>query len=163
MIIAQRLDCQAMKERLADTKSPMMLELIAKEYHSLCSSQTEPVTQSSRTNETFGDKGRLYNTGSDEYYLLSRRRYATEDSFGYEGRLRLVRKYEGGGYEEKLMDYTARCNAYDKLIYVVVGEAGSEEHGNVDIKNPEKFPGEAKKAAYNLYWAACHGQFRRFK
>jgi hypothetical protein len=115
--------------------------------------------------QTFGNKGRLYSSGSDDYFLMSRQSYATEDSSGYEGQLRLVKKYEGGGYEEKLMDYIARCNApFDHNTYVVVREAGSEEYGDsVNIATPEKFPGQTKKPAYNLYWAACHGQFSKFK
>jgi hypothetical protein len=33
----------------------------------------------------------------------------------------------------------------------------------VDIKNPGKFPGQSVKESYNLFWAACHGQYRKFK
>jgi hypothetical protein len=113
--------------------------------------------------ETFGGKGRLYSTGSNDHYLISRQSYATEDSSGYEGRLRIVKKYGGGAYEEILMDYTARCNAYDKMIYVSIRKAGIEDGESIDIKGQNKFPGQEKKAAYNLYWAACHGQYRKFR
>ena len=57
-------------------------------------------------------------------------------------------------------------NLIAKKVDIEVGgyKVGTENYGNnVDIKNPDKFPAGGKKAAYNLYWAACHGQFRKFK
>ncbi|MBV6486926.1 MAG: hypothetical protein GHHEDOFH_00863 [Pseudorhodoplanes sp.] len=117
--------------------------------------------------ETFGSNGRLYSGGGDEFYLLSRRSYASEDSRGYEGQIRIVRKYPGGGYEEQIMDYTARCFApFDNMIYVIVREPGKESYDDKDsteIKSPNQFPGATEKSAYNLYWAACHSQFGKFK
>jgi len=117
--------------------------------------------------ETFGADGKLYSSDPDEYYLLSRQSYGTEDSSGFSGRIRIKKNYAGGGYEILLRDYTARCFApFDKLVEVTVREVGKDEFNNndmVEITSPERFPGAAKKHAYNLYWAACHNRFQRFK
>jgi hypothetical protein len=117
--------------------------------------------------QTFGSDGRLFSAGPNDYFLLSRQSYVSEDSSGYEGQIRQVKKYPGGGYEIKLREYIARCVApFDNMMYVVWYEAGQREQGashSVDIKNPGRFPGLATKDSYNLYWAACHGEFRKFK
>ncbi len=115
--------------------------------------------------QTFGSNGRLFSAGDNDYFLLSRQSYATEDSTGYQGQIRVVKKYSGGGYEIKMRDYIARCNApFDHMVQIVWSEPGKEgsEH-TVAIKNPTNFPAEVTKDSYNLYWAACHGQFRKFK
>jgi hypothetical protein len=115
--------------------------------------------------ETYGSDGRFFSSGSIDYYLLSRQSYATEDSSGYQGQVRAVKKYEAGAYEVLTKDYIAQCFApFDKLVQVTWSTPGQEntEH-SVEIVNPAKFPGETKKESYNLYWAACHGQLRKFK
>lgn len=117
--------------------------------------------------QTFGSDGRLFSAGDNDYYLLSRRSYMTEDSSGYDGQIRQVKKYPGGGFEIKIKDYIARCNApFDNDVLVVWFEPGEKETGqgrSVAIKRPDKFPGSATKDSYNLYWAACHGNFKKFK
>lgn len=89
----------------------------------------------------------------------------TEDSSGFGGDVRIIKKYEGGGYEIILKQYIARCFApFDKMVQVIWSDAGDENNSiTVDIVNAGRFPGEGKKDSYNLYWAACHEQFRRFK
>jgi hypothetical protein len=117
--------------------------------------------------EAFGADGKLYSSGNGDCYLLSRQSYGTEDSSGFSGQIRITKTYPGGGYEVQTMDYTARCNApFDGIVEVTVrepGKAETEMGEMVEIKSPERFPGASKKDAYNLYWAACHNQFRKFK
>ena len=115
--------------------------------------------------ESFGQDGRLYSTSGDEYYLLSRQSYTSEDSRGYQGQVRIVKKYPGGGYEIKMKDYVARCFApFDNMTMVMMREVGQEEYSEtIDIKSSEKTPSASKKDAYNLFWAACQSQFRKFK
>ncbi len=115
--------------------------------------------------QTYGENGRLFSSGDDDYFLLSRQTYATDDSSGYQGQIRVVKKYSGGGYEIKTRDYIARCNApFDHMVQIIWSEPGEDTNPRyVPIKNPGKFPGRAIKDSYNLYWAACHDQFRKFK
>ncbi len=117
--------------------------------------------------ETFGSEGRLFSSGGDDYYLLSRQSYLTEDSGGYEGQIRVIVNYANGGYEQKMQDYIARCNApFDGMVTVMIRESGEKDYDynkSVRIISPGKLPDMSKKAAYNLYWAACHQQFRKFK
>jgi hypothetical protein len=116
--------------------------------------------------QTFGADGRLFSSGHDDYFLLSRQGYATEDSSGYEGQVRIKKNHPNGGYEIIMRDYLARCRSYDRMVYVVWFDAGERDQGgghNVDIKNQGASPGSAEKDSYNLYWAACQGQFRKFK
>jgi hypothetical protein len=115
--------------------------------------------------QTYEPDGRLFSSGTIDYFLLSRRSYATEDSSGYDGDVRAVRKYPGGGYQIILKHYIARCVApFDHLVQVIWSNLGDENNSNsIDIINPTKFPGQERKESYNLYWAACHEQFRRFK
>lgn len=116
--------------------------------------------------ESFGQDGRLYSMGSDEFYLVSRQTYGTEDSVGYQGQIRIVKKYPGGGYEIKMMDYIARCRAVDGDTMIMLKDTGKGEDEftkNMVSVRPEQAPGAAKKDAYNLFWAACRSQFRKFK
>jgi hypothetical protein len=115
--------------------------------------------------KSYGQSGRLYSAGQADYYLLSRQSGGTEDSAGYIGQIRIVEKYDGGAYEESIKNYTARCNAFDKRVYVAIVEQGKEFDlsDSIDIKNPERHPGKAKVAYYNLYWAACRTIFQKFK
>jgi hypothetical protein len=115
--------------------------------------------------EKFGTDGRLFSSGQDDYFLLSKQSYVSEDSAGYSGQVRIVKKYEGGGYEIKLKNFSARCRApFDNIVAIYWSEPGNEDAPDpVEIKNPNRFPGAAVKDSYNLYWAACYGQFRKFK
>lgn len=117
--------------------------------------------------ERFGENGRAFSVGQNDYYLLSRRSYISEDSRGYEGQIRQVKKYPGGGYEIKIRDFLARCVApFDNMTYVIWFEPGEQDQGkgtSVDIKNPASLPSPRLKDSYNLYWAACRNTFGKFK
>jgi hypothetical protein len=123
------------------------------------------IAQELGTPQTYGPDGRLFSSDTIDYFLLSRRSYATEDSSGYDGDVRAVRKYPGGGYQIILKHYVVRCFApFDHLVQVIWSNLGDENNSNsVDIINPTKLLGQDRKESYNLYWAACHEQFRRFK
>ncbi|MCI0467989.1 MAG: hypothetical protein L0Y57_13480 [Beijerinckiaceae bacterium] len=57
--------------------------------------------------------------GEDGYYLLLRQSYLAEDSSGYEGQLS-VENFSGGGYDVKIMRFTARRRApFGNETYVV--------------------------------------------
>jgi hypothetical protein len=115
--------------------------------------------------QTYGMDGRQFSSGTIDYFMLSRGSYLSEDSSGYEGDVRAVRKYEGGGYQIILKHYIARCVApFDHMIQIIWSNVGEEGVGvSVDIVKPSKFPGEEKKESYNLYWAACNGVFQKFR
>jgi hypothetical protein len=119
--------------------------------------------------ETFGTEGRPFSTGRNDYYLLSRQHHLNEDFNGYDGRVRKIKRFEGGGYEIELKEFVIQCSSPahpDMTSYVIWYDDGQKdisEGYQVDIRNPTKFPGEGKKDSYNLYWAACHKQFRKFK
>jgi hypothetical protein len=59
--------------------------------------------------QAFGLTGRLFSAGKNDYYLLSRQTYAMEEISGYRGKLRIVKKYSNGGYEELQKDYLVLC------------------------------------------------------
>jgi hypothetical protein len=115
--------------------------------------------------QTFGSNGRLYSLDNNEHYLLSRRSYGTEDSVGYQGQIRLVIKYVGGGYEIQTREYIARCRAVDGHSQVTTYEQGREDEtrSSAAIVNFTRVPSPDMKNAYNLFWAACFDQFRKFK
>jgi hypothetical protein len=115
--------------------------------------------------QTYGTDGRLFSAGTIDYFLLSRRSYLTEDSSGYEGQVRAVRKYPGGGYEIKLKDFTARCIApFDNIVQIAWSDPAQQGSKHVvPVKNPAKFPRQDAKESYNLYWAACRNVFQKFK
>lgn len=116
--------------------------------------------------QTYGADGRLFSSSiSSDYFLLSRQSYITEDSSGYGGDVRIVRKYEGGGFEIILKQYTARCAApFDNSVQIIWSDPGDEANSTtVNVANAGRSPGADQKDSYNLYWAACKGQFRKFK
>ena len=117
--------------------------------------------------KTYGDDGRLFSSGNDDYYLLSIRSYVSEDSSGYQGKVRIVKKYPGGGYELKFRDFIARCNApFDHEVQIMWSETGKDDYASipsVPIKSPNKLPSPDAKESYNLYWAACFEKFQRFR
>jgi hypothetical protein len=79
--------------------------------------------------------------------------------------VRAVKKYPGGEFEIIMKDYIARCYApFDNMVEIIWSDPGQQgsEH-SVPIKNPTRFPGQATKESYNLYWAAWQGQFLKFK
>jgi hypothetical protein len=115
--------------------------------------------------QTFGPNGRLYSRDRNEHYLLSRQAYGTEDSVGYRGQIRLVIHRDRGGYEILTRDYVARCRAGDEPPSVATYEQGREEEtsNSTRIGNANRPPSVRLKNAYNLFWAACYGQYRKFK
>lgn len=115
--------------------------------------------------ESFGTDGRQFSSAQIDYFLLTRQRYVSDDSSGYQGHVRAVKKFPGGGHEVILKRYVARCSApADNQVYVSWSNPGEESNPHmVNIKNPGKFPGQDAKESYNLFWAACHGQYRKFK
>jgi hypothetical protein len=69
--------------------------------------------------ESFGSDGRQFSSAQIDYFLLTRQRYVSEDSSGYQGDVRAVKKFPGGGYEVILKRYIARCSApVDNQVYV---------------------------------------------
>ncbi len=112
----------------------------------------------------FGDDGRLFSSGRSDYYVLSIQPYMSEDSVGYQGKVRIVKKYEGGGYEVKYKDFIARCKApFDHMIQIMWSESGKEDYSDtVPIKYPNKPPPPEARDSYNLYWAACESRFQKF-
>jgi hypothetical protein len=135
----------------------------------LCSTISAPaVSQELGTLQSFGASGRLISTGITDLYILSKQSYASEDSGGFQGQLRIVKKYEGGGYEELIRDYFVRCVGIDMPEggrEVMISEPGKDfaDAQTVSITRPEKFPGAVRKGVYNLYWAACHSTFQKYK
>lgn len=123
------------------------------------------VAQELGASQTYGSDGRQFSAGTIDYFLLSRRSYRSEDSSGYSGEVRAVRKYPGGGYEIKLKDFSARCFApFDNMTQVIWSDPGQQgtEH-IVSIRRSAKSPGQDNRESYNLYWAACQGVFQKFK
>jgi hypothetical protein len=111
--------------------------------------------------ENFGTDGRLYST---DRYLLSRQSYGTEDSVGYEGQFRIIKRYEAGGYELETYDYIARCRSVDNSSEIMTFRSGNREEPLASVKvDTGKRPGSGLTNAFNLFWAACYGQFRKFK
>jgi hypothetical protein len=123
------------------------------------------LSQEMRPVQTYGQDGRLFNSGTIDYFLISRQRYVSEDSSGYEGDVRAVKNYPGGAYEIIMKHYIARCVApFDNNVQVIWSNPGDDSNFNsVNIIRPNKFPGQDNKESYNLYWAACHEQFKKFK
>ncbi|MEA2839095.1 MAG: hypothetical protein QOF41_425 [Methylobacteriaceae bacterium] len=64
-----------------------------------------------------------------------------------------------------MKDYVARCTAADtrQIVWFEAGHGESDSGVTADIAVPERLPSAGPKESYNLYWAACHGVFRKFK
>jgi hypothetical protein len=111
--------------------------------------------------EEFGPDGRAY--GKDRF-LLSRQSYGSEDSVGYQGQIRIVKRYDGGGYELETFDYIARCRAVDSNSELMTFRAGNRDDPLASVPiDIQKRPGPGLVNAFNLFWAACYGQFGKFK
>lgn len=122
-------------------------------------------TQAIGALERFGEYGKLFSYGRDEYYLLFRQSYASEDSAGYSGQVRIYRKYEGDAYEVKLKNFFVKCNEFNGgpfVTWLAPEEPDTSAGYQVTIANPNKVPSADKKESYNLYWAVCHAKFKRF-
>ena len=119
--------------------------------------------QSDETQE-YGTDGRLFSSGADDYYLLSRKAEGNEDSTGYVGQVRVVHHYQGAGYQILMKDYSARCRAADNTLSVIWFKAGDQSNPYmVRIDHPDRSPASDQKESYNLYWAACYGKFAKFR
>lgn len=112
----------------------------------------------------FGNEGKLYSKGHDNYYLLSRQPYLSEDSAGYNGMIRIEKNYVGGGYEVKILYYIARCNSYDNESFVSLADSGdSDPFESTKINKRNTSPSNKLKPAYNLFWVVCKNIFQKFK
>jgi hypothetical protein len=101
---------------------------------------------------------------SSDRYLLSRQSYGTENSRGYEGQFRIIKRYAGGGYQMDTFDYIARCQAVDGQSMITSFRNGNHDEplGKARV-DPRRRPSTSLLNAYNLFWAACYGQFRKFR
>jgi hypothetical protein len=114
--------------------------------------------------EDYGEEGRLFSSGSDEYFLVNKTPDAREAATGYVGRVRVVHHYPGGGYEILMKDYVMRCATADNTLSVAWSNSGDENPSvRVAIRDPARAPKSQMKESYNLYWAVCRKQFRKFR
>lgn len=123
-------------------------------------------TQTTGVTQTYGDDGRAFSSGKDDYFLLSRTQFGEndEDISGYLGEVRVVHHFDGGGYEILLKDYRVACRAEENSATVVWYKTGDHsDPDTVTIRSPNKSPKASVKESYNLYWAACLEKFRKFK
>lgn len=112
--------------------------------------------------ETFGPQGRVFATeGARQLVLMSRQSYAAEHAAGFAGTFRVI---EGG--TQRVYRYEAVCNSerkgYRLVRATLEGAKEQDEAYSASIDEKLKAPKQVEKAAYNLYWAACRKQFRRF-
>jgi hypothetical protein len=112
----------------------------------------------------YGTDGRLFSAGKDDYYLLTRAQHSSEEGGSYFGQVRVIHHFEGGGYQILMKDYSARCEPLEYAYLVTWVKAGDDTAPIlVRIEHPDKTPKAGDKESYNLYWAACYEQFRKFK
>jgi hypothetical protein len=124
---------------------------------------SEQTGETSSASEEYGADGRLFSSGSDEYFLLSKTSDQRENSSGYRGQTRVVHHFRTGGFEVLMKDYTAWCvtaDNYPSVSWSTTGDANTPV--TIPIRSMSK-PKSQQKESYNLYWAACRGKFRRFK
>jgi hypothetical protein len=112
----------------------------------------------------YGVEGKNYSVAQEdgltrEAYLLSQRSYRSEDSFGYEGNVRHLLRYEIGGYEVRYLNFFVRCSG-DGELSVRTWEVDEQDATTTTIQ--DKPPTKAERQAYNLYWAMCHDKFNWF-
>ena len=115
--------------------------------------------------QSYGQDGRLFSKGNSDYYLLTRQSAGTDDSAGFVGQVRIVKKYAGGGYEEVTENYMVRCKAINRRTEVMTfkQEEKPDSANLIEIDNPDRKPSKNKIAIYNLYWATCREQFAKFR
>jgi hypothetical protein len=114
--------------------------------------------------KTFGDDGRLFSSGKDDYYLLSSKVEDAKD-YGwtdYSGQVRIVRHYPGGGYEIIFEDYSTRCGDAGNSSFVAWLKSENAKPAMVDVNPLSGRPKDSEKYSYNLYWAVCSGKFQKF-
>jgi hypothetical protein len=113
--------------------------------------------------QTYGEDGRLFSSGNDEYFLISRMA-KSDDVPGFLGQVRIVHHFPSSGYEILLKDYVVTCTAEGNPSAVDWFKTG--DHGaaaNVAVTQTNFAPKPDVKESYNLYWAACLDKFLRFK
>jgi hypothetical protein len=124
---------------------------------------SEQTGEASSAPEEYGSDGRLFSSGSDEYFLLSKTPDQREDASGYRGQTRVVHHFRTGGFEVLMKDYTAWCVTTDNKPSVVWSNAGDTNAAVAVPIGNTLAPRSNQKESYNLYWAACRGKFRRFR
>jgi hypothetical protein len=114
--------------------------------------------------QTYGEDGRLFSSGNDEYFILSRMAKSDDEAPGYIGQVRVVHHFPGSGYEILMKDYAVTCTTEENPATVNWFKAGDHSAPvNVPIEQTNNAPKPEIKESYNLYWAACHERFQRFK
>jgi len=125
---------------------------------------SEKASEAPSASEEYGADGRLFSSGSDEYFLLSKTPDQREDSSGYRGQTRVVHHFRTGGFEILMKDYAAWCVTTDNNPSVAWSNVGDTNAPPVTVPiRITRKPKSQQKESYNLYWAACRGKFRRFK
>jgi hypothetical protein len=120
--------------------------------------------------QTFGPQGRLIYSGSYKNvrfraYLESRRPHLTSDSFFYSGTSRI----EIIGQDTIRWNFVARCGVAADLVKasplgICYREQGHWEAAQqcIDVDLSNDTPANAEKGWYNLWWAVCKDQIRKF-
>jgi hypothetical protein len=96
-----------------------------------------------------------------EALLRSKRHYVTEDSSGYEGKIRITLESELGKLADVMLSYVARCGGADGALLVITSPLKADAI-HTRISSFDEPPPAAEKAAYNLWWAACYNVFFRY-
>ena len=96
----------------------------------------------------------------DQYYLLSKKARQTEDASYVDGRIRIVSV--GGPRTVKEMKFSARCAVHPDLkgsmpLAVTYDNFRTFE----DVDPTDDTPSFGQRTSYNLWWAACYGQFNK--
>jgi len=117
--------------------------------------------------EYFGRDGKLFSverSGSDRIkrYLLNRRPISGEDGFYYDGKIRTRTDIDGGGYTIDETAFFLECSSAAEEVSVRFGSEIDRGSGTRIQKGRQK-PGRSELNAYNLWWAACKDEFRKFK
>jgi hypothetical protein len=114
--------------------------------------------------QSYGDDGRLFSSGDDDYFLLSRMTKNEGEIPGYAGQVRVVHHFSGKGYEILVKDYSVTCAPEGTPSTVNWFKAGDHTAPiNVSIKKPSEAPKQNVKESYNLYWAVCFEKFKKFQ
>ena len=113
--------------------------------------------------ETYGPQGRVFAVeGTRKLVLMTRQSYAAEHGAGFAGMFRVT---DGGA--QRVYRYEAVCASERKGCRLVratlEGAKQQDEAYSTSIDETLKAPKQVEKAAYNLYFAVCRKQFRRFR
>ena len=113
--------------------------------------------------ESFGPQGRVFAVdGTRKLVLMTRQSYAAEHAVGFAGTFRVIE-----GVTQRTYRYEAVCaserKGYRLVRATLEGAKQQDEAYSTSIDETLKAPKQAEKAAYNLYFAVCRKQFRRFR